>query len=125
MEFFLLYLFVMLDEIRELAHGLGAAIVVLSTIIIAGHGAFLDWSDEKTKVTGTKWLKVLFFTLALGVILICAAKLIPGTKQAAIIIGGGAVYNVVTSEEGKRVANKIGSKLEHELNKVLEVDDVP
>lgn len=131
MEYFLLYLFVRLNELSVATSSAGSFLfwlsfwIVIVALISVGFSILVNdgWKGAaqgfgNAVVRYLKWPVIVCFTL--GCLLLTAGALLPTPKQAAVIIGGGAVYNAVTSDKGKEIAGKIGSKLEAELNKLLE-----
>lgn len=113
MEFFLIYLLIMLDSMKETFNILvvvGGGSVFFGLILMPVIHEYVKTPEFK------KWGKRYFWSYVIIVIL---ATLIPTTKQFAVIIGGGAVWQAVTSDKGKEVAGKIGGALESKLYQYL------
>ena len=121
MEYFLIYLLVMLDQFR---HSIGAAGIlsgcsvllfcVVYAIVYSEVRVGQEHPMDKYKVWPKRAL-VVFVTSA------CISALLPDTKKAAIILGGGLVVSAVTSEKGQQVAGRISGALEEKLYQILSV----
>ena len=137
MEFFLIYLFMMVEKIGVLlTKGYGVGVVGLiclaATVIIAGMVS-VDEKDENDKSIklGDK-LKQPFYKAAkrlstffavFGFIVGIMGDLLPNQKELAIIIGSGVTYNLITSEPAKRMGGKAVEILEGYIDNALK--DVP
>jgi hypothetical protein len=124
MEFFVLYLFVMLEQISGLFSKLGGFLLILMFIsALISPLIWLALSDSFTqdeiKKMATKPIKC--FKVAIGLTVVCflLENLLPTPKQAAVIFGGGMAYKAVTSDKGQEVLGKVGSKVEQELDRLL------
>ena len=136
MEFFVLYVFVMLEQIAKTLTVLGNWLVwppvVISFVaaVIAGVMTVESRSDkeqQEARELRAIWCKALKWPVvslvSVGVLLIIIGSLLPTPKQAAVIFGGGFAYQAVTSEKGQEVLGKVGGKVEHELDKILGIPD--
>lgn len=135
MEFFVLYLFVMLEQIAKTLIVLGnwlvwppIAVAVIALVICGV--AEVDGSHsraEERKEVRARWYKFLKTPVTsfvvVGVLLITIGSLLPTPKQAAIIFGGGMAYQAVTSDKGQEVLGKVGAKVEAELDKLLSIPE--
>ena len=135
MEFFVLYLFVMLEQIAKVLILLGNWLV-WPAIAVASVAVFLcgilemegyAHEAEARKEMRARWLKLLkrpvISLVSIGALLITIGSLLPTPKQAAVIFGGGVAYQAVTSDKGQEVLGKVGAKVEAELDKLLSIPE--
>lgn len=134
MEWLLIYLFVMIERIGSLfmfgwaAFWIGAALylcVVIGCSVSADQWnekrKFKEIYDDKSAKLFRKISKILVsFGLVLGII----GFLLPSQKDAAIIVGSGLTYNVLTSETGKRIGGKAVDLLEQKIDQALKAPEV-
>lgn len=128
MEWLLVYLLVMSEQIREAAGNypgwMGAG--VLLTFVFGFAGA-IYWAegdapeeDKKRYIKKARNFLILFwmipFTLAM------VHTLLPTQKNMALIVGTGITYKAVTSETGQRIGGKAVELLEKKINQALEDD---
>lgn len=112
MEFFIIYLLMVLGNIKVFFFVAGCI-----TICIGAIGCLVHAMDQEDVGCFKWWLIVGVFALLL-------VALIPDRKEMAIIAATGVTYNIVTSEEAKGIGNK-GVEL---LNKKLDdwmADELP
>lgn len=129
MEWFLIYLFVMIERVGGLLMMAWvpfwlAVVVLFALFIICCMGASeYDesrtlseiWNDKTATIVKRlcKWIiPVSFFIGIIGFLL-------PTQKDAAIIVGSGVTYNVLTSETGKRLGGKAVELLEQKIDSAL------
>lgn len=138
MEYFLIYLLVKLDSIRAVFDMLAenTYVIIIGTLIIAGILAifaplfYMESSRETRAVVhnyiASNWkkvLKVYIWLFVAAIALEAVGKLLPSPKEAAIIIGGGATLEILSSDKAKEIGGKIGDKLQHELDKYLSIPE--
>lgn len=126
MEWFLIYLLVMVDQIRDAASSYGGwmAAGTILTICACFIGA-VYWAEgsqpteEKKKYLkkGRNWL-LLFWMIPLSLSLV--HTLLPSQKNMALIVGTGITYQAVTSETGQRIGGKAVELLEKKINEALQ-----
>lgn len=128
MEFLVLYLFVMLEQLTMLFSKSAGALLLF--ILCFGFAMGIGWlaiadsrgSKAASEAVGRwKWIP----KLCIPAMVLCffISHLLPTPKQAAVIFGGGLAYQAVTSDKGQEVLGKVGSKVEHELVKLLSIPD--
>ena len=129
MEWFLIYLFVMIERIGGLFMSAWVpfwiALIILFGLFICCaicSGGYSEsrtlseiWNDKTATLVKRfcKWVIPLSFFL--GVL----GFLMPSQKDAAIIVGSGITYNVLTSETGKRLGGKAVELLEQKVDNAL------
>ena len=110
MEFFILYLWMISGNITFLLFVIG---VILGLIVLCCGAHFWCGRAEEWPT----WLKRCL-TVAITCLVVCT--LIPSKKDIALIIAGGTVYNVVTSDTAKQIGGKgielLNKKLDEYLN---------
>lgn len=131
MEFLVLYLFVMLEQISSFLSQSAkwAWFLLIGVTLVWAFVATVVYCDSCPDDGPAYWkkaakvLKPVAWTL-LPIVILCGTigSLLPTPKQAAIIFAGGYAYQAVTSEDGKRVLGKLGSKVEQELSKMLSIE---
>ena len=126
MEFFVLYLFVMLEQIAKTLIVLGIWLVWPPVVISVIAVVMGPKEEQECREVKARWYKAfkwpVISLVSIGVLLITIGSLLPTPKQAAIIFGGVA-YQAVTSDEGQWEIGKVDSKVDHELNKILGIPD--
>lgn len=125
MEYFLIYLFVMIERIGSLLSS-GSVLVVIPCMFI---GAVLffsamraidyDFNDVWENQHIAKFRKVAYTSLVIGLFMVTASKLIPSQKDLAIIVASGVTYEVITSDTGKRLGSKAIDLLEKKIDDAL------
>ena len=134
MEFFLLYLFVMIENIGSM-FWLGWPLMWLSlaTMVVTAFFCMLQtesYGEERSfsEIIGeqvpAKIVKIAKRLAIIGVCLVVVYKLMPDQKQLAIIVGSGMAYNVITSGPVKEIGNKAFQLLERKVNEALK-DEQP
>ncbi len=114
MEFFILYLWMISGNIAFLLFVIG---VILGLIVLCcGSSFWCEWKEE-----WPTWLKRC---LTWAIICLVVCTLIPSKKDIALIIAGGTVYNVVTSDTAKQIGGKGVELLNKKLDEYLK-EDVP
>lgn len=130
MEWFLIYLFVMIERVGTMFmfgwvfFWLGLAITLIAC---AASGILTDgWNNTTTfkdHWEGHAFVKLLKraakIMIPLGFIMGTIGFLMPSQKDAAIIVGSGVTYNVLTSETGKRLGGKAVELLEQKIDNAL------
>ena len=129
MEWLLIYLFVMIEQIGTMlkfgwmAFWIGvictAIAIALSAIIASdyGNGTFAEHWKSHGAVKIFK--RFAYWLVPLGFIVGTLGFLTPSQKDAAIIVGSGITYNVITSETGKRLGGKAVELLEQKIDSAL------
>lgn len=112
MEFFVLYLWMISGNIAFLLFVVGG----LLGLIVLCFGAHF-WCERAEE--WPTWLKRCL-TVAIICLVVCA--LIPSKKDIALIIAGGTVYNVVTSDTAKQIGGKGIELLNKKLDEYLKED---
>lgn len=138
MEYFLIYLLVKLDSIRAvfdmLAGNIAGVLILLSALaaiaaliggIVYAEGDLETEEYIKTKapIYAKKSIKVFILMFVLMLMLDAFGILLPSPKEAAVIIGGGATLEILSSDKAKEIGGKIGDKLQHELDKYLSIPE--
>jgi hypothetical protein len=129
MEWFLIYLFVMIERIGSFLmlfwFPFWVSVIALVILFIGcglQEGSYGDnrslkeiWTDETATLVKRfcKWVIPISFLF--GVL----GFLLPSQKDAAIIVGSGITYNVITSETGKRLGGKAVELLEQKIDSAL------
>lgn len=130
MEWFLIYLFVMIERVGTMFmfgwvfFWIGCALVLLAC---ASSGILTDgWNNTTTfkdHWEGHAFVKLLKrsakIMIPFGFIMGTIGFLMPTQKDAAIIVGSGVTYNVLTSETGKRLGGKAVELLEQKIDNAL------
>lgn len=114
MEFFVLYILMISGNITFLLFVIGVILTVLSFFFGVHYTCELrqEWPS---------WLKR---SLTCAIICFFVCTLIPSKKDIALIIAGGTVYNVVTSDTAKQIGGKGIELLNKKLDEYLN-EDVP
>ena len=129
MEFFLLYLFVMIEKLAAfLAIGGGvflwASASALSTYLLS---FLMSKSKEEFEeyIIKTKryrrWSTIVAF---FGMFMFVTSNLLPTKKDLAIIVAGGMTYNVLTSEPAKEIGGKALELLRKQMDDALKDDSL-
>lgn len=130
MEWFLIYLFVMIERVGTMFmfgwvfFWLGLALVLLACFAsgILTEGTFKDhWTDHAFVKLLKRAAKIM---IPCGFIMGTIGFLMPSQKDAAIIVGSGITYNVLTSETGKRLGGKAVELLEQKIDSALNSKEV-
>lgn len=128
MEFFVIYLFVMIEKITALLDkgyalaGIGAigiALVMFFAGMSSQDNPGKTFSDQLATPLGKRGMRVGKAALIIGLLLGVLSEVIPDQKQLAIIVGTGVTYNVVTSEPAKRIGGKALELFEQQIDKAL------
>lgn len=130
MEWFLIYLFVMIERVGTMFmfgwvfFWIGCALVLLacasSGILIEGWNNTTTFKDHWEGHAFVKLLKrSAKIMIPFGFIMGTIGFLMPTQKDAAIIVGSGVTYNVLTSETGKRLGGKAVELLEQKIDNAL------
>lgn len=130
MEFFLIYLFVMIEQFAA-AFSIGWGIFWISSFltfcligITAGRASeYLEsrnfeqiWNDDYLTRMMKRFLKPLIFV---GFVMGTIGHFMPTQKQLAIIVGSGVTYNVLTSEPAKQLGGKALELLQRKIDDAL------
>lgn len=134
MEWFIIYLFVMIEKISTLLDkGYTLAIIGGFLCVVMVILALLFTPDEKDGHTVSTTLaekpfksgmRLGKFGLIIGLILGISGNLIPDQKQLAIIVGSGVTYNVLTSDPAKRIGGKALQLIEQKVDDALKDEPV-
>lgn len=127
MEWFIIYLFVMIEKVAELfslgwgVFWLGLLTLGISTLACAIHAS--DYGRSFSEIMEEPYLKLTRkfckWAIVLGCIFGSLSVLIPSQKNMAIIAGTGITYKAVTSETGQRLGGKAISLLEQKIDAAL------
>lgn len=137
----LMYLFVIVDQIRDAVSGYGGAfaIAIVSTICYGLFFLFsrmsLDleysrnrnefeekWEKLKNGSFATNGRRALYAIWFIPFFMFSVHTLMPTQKNLAILIGAGVTYEAVTSESGKRIGGKVIQLLEEKLDGAINSD---
>lgn len=135
MEFFLLYLFVMIENIGSMFWlgwplmwvSLGVMVVTAFFCMLQteSYGEDRTFSEILEEPVQAKIIKLAKRLAIIGGCLIIVHKLMPDQKQLAIIVGSGMAYNVITSGPVKEIGNKAFQLLERKVNEALKDEQAP
>ena len=117
MEYFLIYLMLQLDSILDVVNV--ALQIVVSITFIGSFALFMVSTFENENCfikIPSKIYKTLGWSFALALLM---KILLPTSVNMAIIVGGGQVYQAITSETGKRVGGKAAQLLEQKVDELL------
>lgn len=135
MEWFLLYLFVMVESLTKLL-ALGWLLMVFGAFAFGATflAAIIEVSSYDGTPFGETWndttsatykiRKIAKPMIIVGLIFGSISMLIPNQRGLAIIVGGSMTYQAVTSETGKRLGGKAVEALEKKLDEAL-ADPIP
>lgn len=132
MEWFLIYLFVMVEKVAA-AFTIGWAIFwvpfalfgIVMFFTFLGATISQEDSDEVWNHPLSNYIKkIAKIFMPIGFVLGTIGYLMPDQKQLAIIIGSGVTYNVLTSEPAQRIGGKALQLLEQKINNALEDESV-
>jgi hypothetical protein len=102
--------------------GLGLVLLACATsgILTEGWNNTTTFKDHWTEHAFVKLLKrAAKIMIPFGFIMGTIGFLLPSQKDAAIIVGSGITYNVITSETGKRIGGKAVDLLEQKIDDAL------
>lgn len=126
MEFFLIYLFVMVEKIAAM-FAIGWAIfwvpalALIAVIVISViYGIDYDFDDAWNHEISKFIKKIAKIFMPIGFVLGTIGHLMPNQEQLAIIVGSGVTYHVLTSEPAQRIGGKALQLLEEKIEKTLE-----
>lgn len=130
MEWFLIYLFVMIERVGTMFmfgwvfFWIGCALILLacasSGILTEGWNNTTTFKDHWEGHAFVKLLKrAAKIMIPFGFIMGTIGFLMPTQKDAAIIVGSGVTYNILTSETGKRLGGKAVELLEQKIDNAL------
>jgi hypothetical protein len=108
MEFFILYLLMILENVQ----GWLIAVSILSGVIIG-------WSMLNALLEGDPIPPFCKWLIPVCIVLSLSATLIPSKKEMAIIAAAGVTYNVVTSDAAKEIGGKGVDLLNKKLDEML------
>lgn len=135
MEWFLIYMFVMIEKFSS-ALNLGWAafwigFACLGCTLFAANMIAIDsgltTGEQMKQPLFNTCTKVCKWAMILGFIAGMLSHFIPSQKDLAIIVGSGVTYKAVTSDTGKRLGGKAIELLEKKLDNALEtpVESIP
>lgn len=129
MEWFVIYIFVMVERLAALlalgwgAFWFGVILIGLTVMICAIQTCEYPKTVTFTDNIESRWAKLAVkvgkWSAIVGLILGVCTYLVPTQKDLAIIVGSGVTYKAVTSETGQRIGGKAISLLEKKLDDVL------
>lgn len=108
MEFFLIYLMMVIPNLKVLFAIFGGVTLVVTGILFINY-----WDDGNDTPTFVK----VWFAAALVSIFLSVA--IPNKKEMVMIVAGGVTYNVVTSEPAKQLGGKALQLLNNKLDELI------
>ena len=119
MEFFILYLLMILENLQGWLMNIAIATAVITAASVFARGLMkIDEDDVIIFNNPVKWLIAVCLATSL------IATLIPSKKDMAIIAAAGVTYNVVTSDAAKEIGGKGIQLLNNKLDEMLtEVED--
>lgn len=133
MEFFLIYLFVMVERIGSmLMFGWGAfwiGILLLAATAFTCMMTASEYSERRDfstiwkDSTATLFKRISKYLIPIGFIVGTLGFLTPTQKDLAIIVGSGVTYNVLTSEPAKRIGSKAVELLEQKIEDALKKEE--
>jgi len=124
MVYFLIYLIVVLDNIRETLSLVSVylpvvMLIILVCLIIYYIIASVEMDDNDLVKSNTKlvlrYLKKAFIWL---ILIVCINALLPSSKDAAMIFAGGYGYDMLTSESGQELVGETADALKRLLKQV-------
>ena len=121
MVYFLIYLIVVLDNIRETLSLVSVYLPVAMLIILVCLIIYyiIDMDDNDLVKSNTKlvlrYLKKAFIWL---ILIVCINALLPSSKDAAMIFAGGYGYDMLTSESGQELVGETADALKRLLKQV-------
>lgn len=138
MEWFVIYIFVMVERLAALlalgwaAFWFGLLLLGLTLMVCAlqtDSGSFGSTKVTFTDNIESRWgrftVKVGKWSMVIGLFLGICTYLIPSQKDLAIIVGSGVTYKAVTSETGQRIGGKAIDYLEKKLDDALGDEQAP
>lgn len=129
MEFFLLWVFVSIEKIAAfLAIGGGLfkwSLIAYFLTYIVGFAMSKDKEDMQSYNNKMKKHRAIAVSLAVvGAILFTTSSLLPTKKELAIIVAGGATYNVLTSDSAKEIGGKAVELLKKQIDDALKDETI-
>lgn len=135
MEFFVIYLLVVIEKIAAvlISAEVFLRVAFIATLIVGFLGlviglfTLLDANDKEV-ILARNWytkhvpIRGIAILAIIGCVVPACGKIMPSQKEMAIIVGSGVVYNAVTSETGQRLGNKATAALEKKIDEILQED---
>lgn len=128
MEWFLIYLFVMVERIGQFFM-LGWWPFWIGVIFLSGSiGIAAGIADDSCETFEEVWKghafikfirRISYFLIPVGLVIGTLGFIMPSQKDMAIIVGAGITYEAVTSDTGKRLGGKAIELLEAKINDAL------
>jgi hypothetical protein len=129
MEWFVIYLFVMIEKLSALLAagysvaawgiaGLFATFVVCGFMVVVHEDSAKfapAWQHGITRKARKWFILMTCFGFFFGIL----GSIMPNHKQLAIIAGSGLTYQALTSEQGKRMGGKAVDLLEKQIDDAL------
>lgn len=127
MEFFLIYLFVMVEKLAYVLDkgysvmfaGLALIVGTIVLVLLGGIDRETSYPDQFKEPVPAKGIKVGKWLTVCGLIIGLSGSLLPNQKELAIIVGSGITYNVLTSEPAKQIGGKAIQLLEQKIDSAL------
>lgn len=133
MEWFLIYLFVMIEKVGSflmlgwVPFWLGLlgipAIAVCCAMTADGWNEKRKFQEVWTDKNATMLKRLCKLMMPIGFIIGTIGWFMPSQKDLAIIVGSGLTYNVLTSETGKRIGGKAVDLLEQKIDEALKAPE--
>lgn len=129
MSYFLLYLFTMVEKIAAFL-AIGGSIFFWSTFAaLATYGVAFVLSKDKESLNA--WVKdtkpyrrTATILATCGALMFTTSALMPTKRDLAIIVVGGATYNVLTSDKAKEMGGQAIKLLQQQMEEALNDKDV-
>ena len=129
MEFFILWVFVSIEKIAAFL-AIGGSLFKWS-LIAYGFTYLLGFLLSKGKedmqtynAKMSKHRKLAVTGVIIGALLFTTSALLPTKKELAVILGGGLVYQAVTSDTAKEVGGKAVELLKKQIDDALKDETV-
>ena len=133
MAWVLIYLFTVVDQIREAVAnytgGLAIAAILTGIAIFLGGAMWTErpkgrtWEEFSASSLYKSVKRTLYLAWFIPVFMWTVHTFLPTQKNLAILIGAGVTYEAVTSETGKRVGGKMIQLLEDKMDEALEKEE--
>lgn len=129
MEFVILWGLVVVEKIAALfSYGMYVAVFAVFVMIVWGAIALAHAKDDAPDADVVATIRPVVDTskkyVWIGLLVWALGAVLPSQKEAAIIVGGGITYNILTSEEAKEVGGKSIQLLNKKLEEMIASEEV-